>query len=179
MSGLAFTKPAQLADGQSLEGFRCSDAIVDAWAEKHAPSARKRGTAVVYVTYCGGDVAGFYTLSTHSVKRTDVAGGWMPRNASDQIPAVLLGMLGIDEKYKGMGLGAQLLRDVIENALKVAAIAGAKALVVDPTGPDAEAFYEHFGFSRLPGTRRMAMSLRLAKPVGFLSTIIMERQNHC
>lgn len=48
MSG--FTKPARLADGQDLEGFRCGDAVVDSRAKKHAATDQKRGTAVVYVT---------------------------------------------------------------------------------------------------------------------------------
>lgn len=157
MSG--FTKPARLADGQSLEGFRCGDAVVDFWAKKHAATAQRRGTAVVYVTYHGGVPAGFYTLSAHSVRRAAVTGGWLPRNAPDQVPAVLLGMLGVDERFKGVGLGAHLLKDAIENALKVAELAGAKALVVDPTGTEAETFYEHFGFSKLPGTNRMAIKL--------------------
>lgn len=157
MSG--FTKPAQLPEGDDLSGFRCGDETVDLWAEKHASNARKRGTAVVYVTYCNGMPAGFYTLSAHSVNRADVAGGWLTRNSPDQIPAVLLGMLGVDEKFQGMGLGAQLLKDAIENSLKIAALAGAKALIVDPTGPSAEAFYERFGFSKLPGTNRMAIRL--------------------
>ena len=157
MSG--FTKPAQLSEGGDLKGFRCGDEVVDLWAEKYAASARKRGTAVVYVTYCDGLPAGFYTLSAHSVNRADVTGGWLTRNSPEQIPAVLLGMLGVDERFKGKGLGAQLLKDAIENSLKIAELAGAKALIVDPTDPAAEAFYEHFGFSRLPGTNRMAVRL--------------------
>ena len=52
-----------------------------------------------------------------------------------------------------------MLRDAIQNAMKVASLAGVRALVVDPTGPDAAAFYEHFGFMELPGTSRMALKL--------------------
>ena len=154
-----FTKPIQLAPGVGILEFHCGDEIVDAWVERHSATARKRGTAVVYVTYCEGSVAGFYTLSTHSVARADVDGGWLSRNAPDQIPAVLLGMMGVDEKYKGLGLGAQLLRDAILNSMKIAELAGARALVVDPTGDDAASFYRHFGFSEIKGTSRMAIRL--------------------
>lgn len=45
---------------------------------------------------------------------------------------MLLGMLGVDEDFEGIGLGAALLRDAVLNASKVAAIAGARALAVDP-----------------------------------------------
>ena len=158
MSG--FTKPQQLPESCGIEGFCCGDEIVDSWVRMHSATARKRGSAVVYVTYCDDVVAGFYTLSTHSVCRGDVGGGLSVRNAPDQVPDVLLGMLGVDERFKGQGLGAQLLRDAIENSLKVAELAGAKALVVDPTGDTAEAFYARFGFSKLSGTNRMALKLR-------------------
>lgn len=63
-----------------------------------------------------------------------------------------------------MDLGAQLLRDAILNSLKVSELAGARALVVDPTGETASAFYRRFGFSGLPGTTRMV--LRFILPHG-------------
>ena len=157
MSG--FSQPVQLAPGVGIEGFSCGDRIVDDWVKRHSTSARRQRSAVIYAVYCDGVVAGFYTLSTHSVARADIGGGWFVRNAPEQVPAVLLGMLGVDERFRGRGLGASLLRDAIQNALKVADLAGARALVVDPTGELAASFYEHFGFSRLPGTNRMALRL--------------------
>lgn len=155
----AFEKPVQLPENCGIDNFHCGDNIVDKWVLEHSATARKRGTAVIYASYSNGRVAGFYTLSTHSVRRADVAGGWLKRNAADPIPCVLLGMLGVDDEFKGVGLGSQLLRNAIENALKIADLAGAKALIVDPTGPDAEGFYAHFGFTKLPGTSRMAIRL--------------------
>lgn len=157
--GLTFSRPERLAPGEGLGAFRCGDPVVDAWAASRASRARERGTAVVYVSRCGGEVAGFYSLSAHSVCREGVSGGWFRRNAPEQVPAVLLGMLGVDERYQGMGLGALLLRDAILNALKVSELAGARALVVDPTGEAAASFYRRFGFSDLPGTARMALRL--------------------
>lgn len=154
-----FSKPIQLASGVGIEDFHCGDEIVDTWVVKHSATARKRGTAVIYATHCGEKVAGFYTLSTHSVARADLGGGWLARNAPGQIPCVLLGMMGVDEQYQGLGLGAQLLRDAILNSIKIADLAGARALIVDPTGDEAAAFYRHFGFSDIKGTCRMALRL--------------------
>lgn len=83
--GLTFSKPDRLAPGERMDGFRCGDPIVDAWAATHASRARERGTAIVYVTRCGDDIAGFYSLSTHSVAREEVSGGWFRRNAPSQV----------------------------------------------------------------------------------------------
>lgn len=152
-------KPTQLPVDIGIENFHCGCALVDGWAEHRSATARKRGSAVIYASLCEGEVAGFYTLSTHSVAKKDVTGGWLVRNSPAQVPAVLLGMLGVDEKYKGVGLGASLLKDAIENAQKVAALAGARTLVVDPVDDNAAGFYRHFGFTELPGTSRMALKL--------------------
>lgn len=152
-------KPVQLPVGKGIEGFHCGNKLVDGWAKHRSATARKRESAVVYASYCDGSVAGFYMLSTHSVARKDVDGGWFTRNAPAQVPAVLLGMLGVDRKYQGIGLGVSLLKDAVENALKVAALAGAKAMIVDPVDETAAAFYRHFGFTELPGTDRMALKL--------------------
>ena len=157
----AFSKPVQLPLGKGIEGFRCGSKIVDHWIANHSALARKRGTAVIYASYCGKKVAGFYTLSACSVVRADVSGGWFVRNVPEQVPAVLLGMMGVDKAFQGCGLGAALLRDAILNAMKVAELAGAKALIVDPVDESARTFYEHFGFVELSGTHRMALKLSL------------------
>ena len=156
---MGFAKPVQLPIDVGIEGFCCGTELVDRWARDHSSHARRRGTAVIYVSYCGDKIAGFYTLSAHSVARANVSGGWFVRNAPEQVPAVLLGMLGVDEEFKGHGLGAALLRDVIFNSMKIAELAGAKALVVDPADDASRAFYAHFGFRDLPGTNRMACKL--------------------
>lgn len=62
------------------------------------------------------------------------------RNVFDQVPAVLLGMMGVDEEYQSAGLGADLLCDAILNASEIANLAGARTLVVDPADEDAAGF---------------------------------------
>lgn len=157
--GVAFTEPRRLEDGETLEGFRCGVDLVDSWAAERAPFAKKRGTAVVYVSYCGDRVAGFYSLSSHSIVREDVIGGWLKRNAPSQIPVVLMGMLGVDEDYKGMKLGSSLLRDAVLKAYSVAGAIGAKAFVVAPVDDSACSSYAHSGFKTIPGTDRMFVPL--------------------
>lgn len=156
-----FTAPEQLPEGATLEGFRSGQPIVDLWASGHAHLAKKRGTAVVYVSYTADSsaVAGFYSLSSHSVERASV--GWLKRNAPEQVPAVLLGMLGVDERFQGQGLGSALLSDAIRRALGIADAIGTKALVVDPADEPARAFYEKHGFAPIPGSDRMYLPLKL------------------
>ena len=59
----AFARPKQLVGGAALEGFRSGLPLVDSWARSHASSAKRHGTAVVYVSYTAdrSTPAGFYT----------------------------------------------------------------------------------------------------------------------
>ena len=156
-----FTAPAQLGEEAALEGFRSGLPIVDSWAANHAHHAKKRGTAVVYVSYTAdhSQAAGFYSLSSHSIERASIGGGWLKRNSPDQVPAVLLGMLGVDVRFQGKGLGSALLADAIGRSLGIADAIGSKAMIVDPASDSARAFYEKHGFAPIPGSERMYLPL--------------------
>lgn len=149
------TAPRKLRDDDDLSAFSCGEAVVDTWLAKHARHACKRGTAVVYVSFdATGALAGFYTLSAHSMDRNAMT-GWLARNAPDQIPVILLGMLGVSTAHKGEGLGRQLLLDAYHRARNAADTIGAKALVVDPLGESVADFYLSVGFERIPRNDRL------------------------
>ena len=168
MGVTGFTRPVQLVADMRLEGFSSGQAFVDGWLATRAAKAKARGSAVVYVSHRAGadpaseSPAGFYTLSSASVERGTIGGGRLKRNAPAQVPVILLGVLGVDSRYQGSGLGRMLLHDASLRALSIADSLGAKALVVDPVDGDAEAFYARYGFERIPGLERMFVPL--AKP---------------
>jgi ribosomal protein S18 acetylase RimI-like enzyme len=69
------------------------------------------------------------------------------------LPAIRIGRLAVDERYRGRGLGGALLADAALKALVEPA--AALALLVDAKDAAAVAFYEHHGFVRFasqPGT---------------------------
>lgn len=159
MGRLTFSPPRQLGSDDDVSGFSCGQPLVDAWVATRAAGARKAGTAVVYATFCGGRLAGLYSLSAQSVPRGD-ASGWLSRNAPEQIPVILLGMLGVDARYQGEGLGRDMLLDAVRRARSVSEQIGARALVVDPADDTSRAFYARFGFRDMPGCDRMFAKLR-------------------
>lgn len=158
---VAFEAPRKLTPADSLEGFHCGVALIDDWVRMRAHDAERHGTAVVYVSHCEGIPAGVYSLSAHAIVRSEVQGGWLRRNAPESIPAALLGMLGVDERFQGCGLGASLLSDAIKRSLTAAAQIGIKALLVDPFDDTAQAFYRKYGFAQIPGLDRMFIPLKL------------------
>lgn len=156
----AFSPPRRLSENDDLSAFESGASLIDAWVHAHAKKASEQGTAVVYVCAADGKVAGLYSLSAHSVLRESVKGGWLRRNSPEQIPAILLGMLGVDTAHQGHGLGTSLLRDAILRSQRVSSEIGAQALLVDPVDETAADFYLHFGFRKLPGTKRMFLPPR-------------------
>ena len=154
-----FTPPGVLLDSDDLSAFCSGQPIVDEWALKRAHRAARQGTAVVYVVKVDDTPVGLYSLSAHSVLRSDVTGGWLRRNVPEQIPAVLLGMLGVDRGFQGMGLGKSLLRDAILRSRHVSGEIGARALLVGLADDGAVGFYERYGFRELSGTDRLFMPL--------------------
>jgi GNAT superfamily N-acetyltransferase len=77
------------------------------------------------------------------------------------VPAALLGRLALDRGYQGKGLGGVLLGDALIRTAR--AELGVFAMVVDAEDAAARRFYEHYGFTRLPGdTRRLCLPLATA-----------------
>ena len=111
-----FTPPRRLTAEDDADGFDCGLPVVNDWLRNQLRNAGKQHTAVAYATFCDGALAGFYTLSAYSISHAE-ANGWLRRNSPDPIPAILLGMLGVDMRYQTMHVGAQLLRDAAMRAM--------------------------------------------------------------
>ena len=154
-----FTAPRRLEASDDLDGFTCGEPAIDSWLQRHARHAFRHGTAVVYVTLDDdGRLAGFYSLSAHSMDRNAMT-GWLVRNAPEQVPVILLGMLGVAIGHQGEGLGRQLLLDAYHRAKQAAETIGARVLVVDPLSDGAAGFYARLGFERVPGSGRLFAGL--------------------
>ena len=153
MVGLArFTKPRILKDGDPIAGFHSGAESVDMWLSSHGATARKQGGAVVYVSFDrqSGRLAGYYTLSSGSIMREVVDGGWLQCNEPQHIPVILLGQLGVDQHFAHQGLGGDLLTDALRRSCNVAQSIGVRALLIDSL-PQAVDFYARHGFTHVPG----------------------------
>ena len=90
-------------------------------------------------------LAGFYTLSSHSIPLIDLAPETikkLPRYPS--VPAVLIGWLGRDLSFRGQDVGALLLFDAI--ARLAASPAGVHAICADAIDEGAASFYRKHQF---------------------------------
>ncbi len=143
--------PVPLTAGHDLEDFNSGEAVLDDWLHRRAFANMAIAASRTYVVCSTGShsVIGFYALSMGQILNQEATGA-MRRNMPRQIPAVILGRLAIDQDWQGKGLGAALLRDTVERSVRAAGEVAARLLVVHAISPAAEAFYRHFGFTRLP-----------------------------
>lgn len=127
--------------------FDCDSEALDRYFRQQVTQdARRRVTACfVAVEQPRGVLAGYYTLASSSVPLTDLPkelSRKLPRYPS--VPAVRMGRLAVDRRFRGRGLGAAMLADALERSL--GADIAAYALVVDAKDDQAAAFYRHHGF---------------------------------
>lgn len=140
-----------LLDGaQDRAAFKSGSAPLDTYFHHHvSQDIRRRVTACFVALTPDQRVAGYYTLASASVLLSDLppsTGKKLPRYPS--VPAVRMGRLAVDERFKGQGLGGALLADALERAAR--AEIAAFALVVDAKDEAAMHFYRHHGFVALP-----------------------------
>ena len=103
------------------------------------------GACYILTERASGDIAGFYTLSAASIDQKDLPNETTKKLARYKIiPAVNLGRLAIDLRFRGRKLGSTL----VSNAVKRTAQSeiAVFAMIVDAKDAAAEAFYLHHNF---------------------------------
>jgi len=151
------------ADGHVLEGFACGKTPLDDWLRQHARNATGQGTRTyILVDSTSRSVVGYCAIAPHLLERKAMPAR-IGRGAPQQIPAILLAKLALDQRLHGTGLGSELLVRALELIVNSAKKAGGKLVVVDAIDAEAVAFYEHHDFERLPDNpMRLVMKLSTA-----------------
>jgi GNAT superfamily N-acetyltransferase len=114
-----------------------------------------------------GEVAAYYTLSAASIPLIDLPAEEtksLPRYPT--LPAVRIGRLAVDERFRRRGLGAAILADAGHRTMR--ADAAAFAILVDAKDDRAVAFYRHQEFRLVAGQTRTLFlpiaTMRKARP---------------
>lgn len=144
----------RLAAHHDRAAFSCEVGSLGAYLRNLAGQDMRRYAAAVFVVITPSrpqTILGYYTLSSFSMKLTDIPPA--QRRQLDRYPDVgttLLGRLAVDTNCRGQGLGEFLLVDALQ---RVAAVEIATAGVVVDALESAEGFYTQYGFVRLSGQR--------------------------
>lgn len=148
---MTYAGPELLAGEHVLGGFDCSKRALNEWLLRRGLGNQFAGTSRTWVVVEVETwrVVGFYASSTASVLRSS-APKRFGRNQPEELPAVLLGRMGVDIKHQGRGLGAALLKHFMLKAIEVAAAVGVRLLLIHAKDEEARTFYQHYGFVESP-----------------------------
>ncbi len=129
--------------------FRSGDPDLDAFLKKYAGQNQFRHhIGTTYVAVSGNVIAGYATVSPGHIEIEDLPPAQRKGLPRYPLPVLRLGRLAVDETFRGQGLGSQLLRFVLQLAIRMASDFGCAGVVVDAK-PGATSFYEQFGFVAL------------------------------
>lgn len=151
------------------ELFDCGHPDLNAYLRTQARQEMERGAAVVYVLvpHTSREIAGFYTLSSSSVRLAD----WpdsirknLPRYPL--VPVTLIGRLAVSLAHKGHRLGERLLIDALRRCHAASRAVGSVAVLVDAKDAEVAAFYERYGFAAFP-----EQPSRLFLPIKTIATL--------
>jgi predicted GNAT family N-acyltransferase len=144
-----------LRSAHNREVFDCGNRALNASFRTQARQDMERGVAVIYVLVpesARDRVAGFYSLSSTSVKLTEWPEGVrrkLPRYP--RVPATLIGRLAVSLSYRGQRLGERLLVDALARSLAASRTVASNAVIVDAKEPETVTFYQRYGFISFPG----------------------------
>ena len=127
--------------------FHSGDEDLDRFFHRYAGQNQFRHyLGVTYVAVDRGRVVGFATLAPRHVDIEDLPESTRKKLPHYPIPVLGLARLAVDESAKSIGLGAELLRFVLQLAAKLADEVGCAGVVVDAK-PGAIDFYAKYGFN--------------------------------
>lgn len=143
MAGFRIEK---LALHHDVKSFDCGEPALNRYILSFALQNQAANAAQSYVALAGDDIAGFYSMVVGDIEFDDSPERMKKGLARHPVPVIILARLGTDRRWQGKGIGAGLLKDAILRTLRVADIAGARALVVHAKNEGARDFYLRLGF---------------------------------
>ena len=144
-----------------LDSFSCAEPALEQWLKQRALRNQLDGASRTFVVCVGVDVIGYYALAAGSVLHAQTPGG-IRRNMPEPMPVAILGRLAVHRDWSGRGLGADLLKDAVLRATRLAGDMGIRALVCHAISEEAKRFYLHHAFVASPIDPLMVM-LNVAK----------------
>lgn len=139
------------------KSFDCGDEDVTRFLREKAMQDHERDLSrtmvLIDVEESPKRIIGYHTLIMTQVKQEEIPND-RPR-ITRGIPVILLGQLGIDNKYQGQGLGDILLMDVQARTDEVSRKVGIRVLMLDARNERLAGWYGKHDFIRFPASLRM------------------------
>ena len=158
-----------LREGDDRAQFQSGDPDLDRFFHKFAGQNQFRHyVGVTYVAVDERRIMGFGTVAPGHVEIDGLPSAARRKLPRYPLPVLRLARLAVDRSARGEGLGAELLRFVLELALRMANDYGCVGVIVDAK-PDAVDFYAKYGFLPVDAIEGQAEARPQQSPM-FLAT---------
>ena len=132
--------------------FDCGSNPVNDWLRTKArQSQQKHLRSTRVLVNAQAVIAGFYTLAYGHVRMDQLPTDVAKKLPDTLIPVAVLAWLGVDEHFRGQGLGDRLLAHALLQAREAAQIIPFVGVVIDCLDAAAKAFYQRYEFAEFPG----------------------------
>lgn len=148
--GSPLSAPTRFSSSHQLSRFDCGQPALNDWLREHAGTSEGR-TARTYVVCEAAEVVGYYCIANGSVERRAMPSKIRrSRGLPGQIPVAIIGRLARDLRYRGTGLGPDLLRDALARIVSASEIIGVRAILVHAIDERAAQFWRDAEFTECP-----------------------------
>lgn len=120
--------------------------MLDEWLRRYAGQNRRRDTAATWVIADEDNrVVAYASVAMTGIDRS-AAPKKLAKGAPDPVPALLLGRLAVDHRYRSLGIGTALASHVLATAVELNQKAACRAVVVTALTQSARSWWERLGF---------------------------------
>lgn len=130
--------------------FDCGNDLLNRYLRQTASQDQRTKYAVCLLTIENATeaIAGYYSMSAGGVDLDRLPQQMVKRLPRyPAVPIVHIGRLAVDQEFQGQGIARWMLVDASHRVRSMDV--GAFALTVDAKDAEAEAFYVHYGFTKL------------------------------
>jgi GNAT superfamily N-acetyltransferase len=143
-----------LASHHNTSSFSCAHEELTDYLTADALKNQDAHVAVTYLAMYAGKCVGYFSLLNDSIIKKDID----PEDDKDwytysYYPAIKIARFATHQEYEGRDVGRAMLTAIRSIAITVSTYSGCCILTVDAK-PDAELFYERFGFHRALKTKK-------------------------
>lgn len=162
-------------DSFDRAAFCCGESQLDTFFIEHCGHHHVENKIRCTVALVDGDIAGYYWIVADSISLdqiVDLDKDEFPQAKYFSIPCIYLGMIAVDKRYRGYGIGQVLMMRAMRDAIKAAEIVGVFAFTLEAINAKVAELYRSWGFdySRTGPNGEIFMYQRLSsirKALGF------------
>jgi GNAT superfamily N-acetyltransferase len=137
------------------EAFGCGEEALNEFLRRYARRSHQLGGSKTFLAIDDADnktVLGFYNLSPASIRYARTPEMVCRGLARNEVPGFRLARLAVDRRFRGRGIGGQLLLSAGRRCLLASAEVGGVVLVIDAKNERVAAWYASYGAEPLLDT---------------------------